>query len=154
MNFNGTNNADTLNGGTAADYMVGFAGNDVLNGGGGNDGLYGGSGNDVLNGGSGNDLLAGQGGSDYLTGGLGNDTFLFSAGDSLGEGDHILDFVRGQDVIKFSTVSAKTVVQTLESDGDLIIHYGTLGGAPGPNQGTIVVEHVGHYLTSSDFLFT
>jgi Ca2+-binding RTX toxin-like protein len=159
MRIDGNNNAQTINGTTSANMIFGHGGNDVLNGGAGNDSLYGGTGNDVLNGGAGDDIVCGGEGADYLTGGLGRDVFRFtgatstSAGDSLGIGDHILDFRSGEDVIKFSAVSQKTVTQTLEADGDLVIHYGTLAGSPGPTRGTIVVEDVGHYLTANDFIF-
>lgn len=42
----------------------------------------------------------------------------------------------------------------LEDDRDLVIYYGTLGGAPGPGRGTIILEHLGHDLRADDFIFT
>src|SRR5688572_17264468 len=52
----GTNASQTLNSGSAADYLFGLGGNDTLNGGGGNDTLEGGAGTDRLVGGAGNDF--------------------------------------------------------------------------------------------------
>ncbi len=52
----GTENDDTLNGGSGNDLLKGLAGNDTGNG---NDKLYGQNGDDVLEGGAGNDILGG-----------------------------------------------------------------------------------------------
>ncbi|WP_262030835.1 glycoside hydrolase family 113 [Microvirga sp. Mcv34] len=61
--WNGTANADKLDGG----YH-----NDTLNGAGGNDLLWGGAGHDRVNGGDGNDVLIGGSGDDTLDGGTGD----------------------------------------------------------------------------------
>jgi serralysin len=58
---------DTFNGSAQADVLNGFAGNDTLLGNGGSDLLKGGAGNDTLNGGA---------GADTLFGGAGNDTYF------------------------------------------------------------------------------
>ncbi|QDQ26581.1 hypothetical protein FNU76_09460 [Chitinimonas arctica] len=109
--------ADTLNGGTGADFVLGDLdnlgvlpfdqhGNDTLNGGDGNDTLYGNGGADSLLGGSGDDWLAGdrasdvgeegaEGKSDTLLGGEGKDTLEGNLGDDLLEGGSDSDFLFG-----------------------------------------------------------
>jgi serralysin len=156
----GTNASETFTGSASADMVFGEGGSDTLFGHDGGDSLYGGTGADVLNGGAGDDIICGGIGTDVLIGGTGADTFRFtgvtstSPGDSEGTGDVIQDFQQGLDHIKFTGVSQRTVTMNLEEDGDLVIHYGTLGGSPGPNQGTITLERFGHYLAGSDFVFT
>nr|WP_304650685.1 FG-GAP-like repeat-containing protein [Synechocystis sp. LEGE 06083] len=98
------NEASSIDGNDAANFLFGtgkndlirgFGGNDILLGNGGNDTLYGGEGNDILNGGFGDDVLIGGLGTDKLIGGLGKDKFVYKA---LNEaGDVILDFNRNQD---------------------------------------------------------
>ena len=156
----GTNASETFQASALADMVFGGGGDDVLFGNAGNDSLYGGAGADVLLGGAGDDVLRGGTGSDFMIGGLGADVFRFSGsanggpGDSDGIGDVIGDFHQGEDHIKFTAVSPWTVTMQLEDDGDLVIHYGTLGGAPGPHRGTITLEHLGHYLAAKDFIYT
>ena len=86
--LNGTNNADTLNGG---------------------------QGNDILIGNGGNDTLTGGAGSDILIGGAGNDTFVFkSITDSppgAGNFDVITDFTHNADHIDLSAIAGATIVQ-------------------------------------------
>jgi Ca2+-binding RTX toxin-like protein len=64
--------------------------NDVINAQGGNDYLSGMSGDDLLRGGKGNDII---------NGGEGNDLFVLKAGE---ETDTIIDFSKGQDILKLS----------------------------------------------------
>ena len=64
---NGTNNADTLDGGAGNDTLYGLGGDDHLNGRGGNDRVDGGT------------------GLDTLFGDIGNDTFIVAAGDKVFE---------------------------------------------------------------------
>jgi predicted extracellular nuclease len=71
----GTNQADTLTGGTGVDVIIGNNGDDTLRGGDGIDALCGGNGNDALFGDGGNDALSGGAGDDQLTGGSGADRF-------------------------------------------------------------------------------
>lgn len=67
---------DTFNGSAQADVINGFAGNDNLRGNGGNDLLKGGIGNDTLNGGSGADRLIGGAGNDvYYVDNIGDKVF-------------------------------------------------------------------------------
>ncbi|WP_392530731.1 hypothetical protein [Nostoc sp. C117] len=95
----GTTGADTKNGTSANDTIVGWAsggdansdsGNDILNGFAGNDSLAGGTENDSLSGGDGNDTLDGGTGNDTLIGGAGTDIFKGSQGnDSIDGGDGV-----------------------------------------------------------------
>ncbi|WP_442581432.1 hypothetical protein ACSBOB_05400 [Mesorhizobium sp. ASY16-5R] len=74
----GTINGETLTGGSAADYIYGYAGDDMLLGGGGNDWLVGGTGNDTMTGGAGNDVFF------YDSRGFGSDTITdFAVGDRI-----------------------------------------------------------------------
>ncbi|MBD2484973.1 hypothetical protein, partial [Planktothrix sp. FACHB-1365] len=108
---------DTVFGETGNDLLVGHAGDDLLSGGSGNDNLYGGDDNDLIHGGQGDDFVDGSSGNDLVTGDLGNDTLNGGVGtDSLiggqgadifmlnpGEnGDIILDFVGGEDLLKLT----------------------------------------------------
>jgi len=79
--FVGSDNVDTVDGGTGDDIISGGAGDDVLSGGDGNDTLFGQNGNDFLDGGDGDDTLDGGTGSDVMSGGAGNDTIVIHAGD-------------------------------------------------------------------------
>jgi Ca2+-binding RTX toxin-like protein len=73
----GTDGADTINGGGGqTDFLSGNGGDDVVNGQSGSGEqafLYGGEGNDTLNGAAGNDNLRGDEGDDVLDGGAGRD---------------------------------------------------------------------------------
>ncbi len=82
-----------LNGGAAADTLVGSSSDDQITGGGGDDTLTGGLGNDTLTGGLGNDTL---------TGGSGNDTFKVDAGS-----DTITDLATG-DILEVSAGATAT----------------------------------------------
>lgn len=62
----GSQQANTINGGSNSDHLYGEGGNDVINGGKGNDHLEGGLGNDTLDGGKGADRLFGGAGNDTL----------------------------------------------------------------------------------------
>jgi Ca2+-binding RTX toxin-like protein len=74
----GTINGETLTGGSAVDYIYGYAGDDTLLGGGGNDWLVGGTGNDTMTGGAGNDIFF------YDSRGFGSDTITdFATGDKI-----------------------------------------------------------------------
>lgn len=119
----GSENGDTLNGGSTDDLLEGNDGNDTLSGGEGNDTLrgddgadslyggfgrdtlYGGSendllfgydGNDTLNGDTGNDVISGQKGHDILNGGHGNDTLFGGHGNDTLNGGVGIDYLRGE----------------------------------------------------------
>ncbi|MBO6827073.1 MAG: hypothetical protein JJ879_12780 [Sneathiella sp.] len=77
---------DSLEGGSAADliiglvgddYLIGYEGDDTLFGNQGCDTFVGGGGNDTLLGGASSDILIGSGGDDYLVGGHGSDIFTY-----------------------------------------------------------------------------
>ena len=82
INATGTNNDDTLVGGTASDTLVG------------------GEGNDTITGGAGGDHLTGGAGEDSLTGEDGDDVFRFTDNVQLGE-DLIVSGGSGIDTIEF-----------------------------------------------------
>jgi Ca2+-binding RTX toxin-like protein len=99
--------ADSLYGGSGADFAFGGRGDDAIYGGDGNDFLQGDADSDVLSGGNGSDRLAGDGsatttgadqgndsldggaGDDVLTGGGGGDDLLGGAGDDTLVGDDV-----------------------------------------------------------------
>jgi Ca2+-binding RTX toxin-like protein len=69
---------ENVNGGTAADEIIGSAVANVLNGYEAGDKLYGGDGDDTLLGGTGDDFLQGDAGADHLDGGAGIDTIDYN----------------------------------------------------------------------------
>jgi len=85
----GTSSAETLNGGSGNDTVLGLAGDDTLNGSDGNDSIIGGggadtihgdSGADTISGGAGDDTLYGDDGDDVISGDAGGDTIYGGAG--------------------------------------------------------------------------
>jgi Ca2+-binding RTX toxin-like protein len=150
-----------------ADFLDGGRGNDTLRGGGGNDSLFGGSGddllegewgNDSLSGGSGNDVLRGGLGADVLRGGAGEDVFVFGftsapfafgldAGLGSRARDTVVDFVRGEDLLRFQDIAAETVSWREVSSGTLV----TFGGFDG-STGEVLLRGVTG-LTVADILF-
>ncbi|MGJ8590071.1 MAG: calcium-binding protein [Yoonia sp.] len=115
----GSEEDDTLSGGSGTDIIYGGSGNDRLDGGGGRstflggdatfddqfaklgnnngDFIFGGDGDDIIYGYAGNDLLSGDAGDDDLWGGSGFDTFVFISGN-----DTIHDFASGVDTLAIS----------------------------------------------------
>jgi Ca2+-binding RTX toxin-like protein len=98
--LNGTENGDTLIGGSGVEFIFGFAGNDILNG--------------MEN----NDKLTGGLGKDWLTGGLGADIFDFDLKTETPKGanrDVIMDFHRVElDHIDLSDIDAKSKTKTVD----------------------------------------
>ena len=122
---------DVLFGGNGDDTLVGANGNDELSGNAGNDKLFGGAGSDTITGGTGRDTLIGGTGRDTLIGGGGVDHFVFmTLADSTPntQRDHIIDFVKGTDLIDLSGIDAKTGVS-----GNQAFHFiaGAFTGAKG-----------------------
>ena len=109
----GTEKADILVGGTAANTLYGNGGKDMLLGGDGNDGLYGGNGDDVLAGGAGNDTL---------NGGAGNDLYLFGRGAGQDSISYAYDGAAGRvDTVQMASDVASTDVTLTRSGNDLVI---------------------------------
>jgi Ca2+-binding RTX toxin-like protein len=98
----GSEQGDTLAGGTGSDELFGNGGNDTLSGGDQNDILHGGDGNDTADGGNNNDTVSGDAGNDVLAGGAGIDTLNGGLdNDSLdgGSGNDILNGDDGNDTL-------------------------------------------------------
>lgn len=121
----GTNRADTLNGGAGSDLIFGYEGNDTLNGKAGNDVIEGGPGFNLISGGDGNDvllagpdtnLLLGGNGTDLLVGNNGDDALIAGVGDDTLFGGKGLDLAIGGD--------GNDVMDTGEGLG---AHYGGAG---------------------------
>ena len=185
----GTDSANTLTGTSGSDEIWGRAGNDTLSGLGGDDTLFGengadhldgglddddldgGGGNDVLKGGTGADVLRGMLGADVLQGGTGEDLFVYGAVKHSLPGldaDHILDFVRGEDLLVVTPIDANPaksgdqdfvldtdgsfskgeIRQTL-SGGDLLIEFNNDKEAGADF--AIVLEGMTSLLGASDF---
>ncbi|MEM8553508.1 MAG: calcium-binding protein [Pseudomonadota bacterium] len=118
---------DMVRGGDGRDVVDGGGGNDTVRGGEGNDRTLGGDGNDLILGNAGNDTLTGGLGNDTMKGGLGNDVFKFTDDGLSGFGtaqefDVILDFVKGEDTIKFARVTGVSGFSDLE-----IVQEGEIG---------------------------
>lgn len=107
---------DNLVGGDGNDRILGGPGNDRIQGGDGHDRLFGDDGNDQIFGNQGNDRLVGGEGNDILLGGLGNDTINGGPGEDQiryrsadeADGDYIVGFETGTDVISLRRVDANT----------------------------------------------
>lgn len=61
----GDDSANSLDGTTQEDFLIGRGGNDVIDGDAGDDGLHGGAGDDILIGGTGDDRIVGGDGTDH-----------------------------------------------------------------------------------------
>lgn len=102
--IDGMGGADTLYGGDGSDLLIGnyghdhlFAGTgeDTVDGGYGHDEIFGGDGADALNGNWGHDTIVGGEGDDTLTGMQGGDTLVGGAGDDLIDGFNSFDVLEG-----------------------------------------------------------
>ena len=91
--FQGSADADSINGTVSADNMTGLGGNDTLSSGGGNDIVDGGSGDNLLDGGAGDDTLRSSSGQDTLSGGAGRDTLRSGSGNDVIYGNEDADFL-------------------------------------------------------------
>lgn len=91
----GTNDRDTLVGGSGDDGLFGQGEDDSLNGAAGNDTLGAGPGDDTVSGGAGNDNIGGGTGDDRLSGGTGDDIMGGGSGADTVTGDQGNDIVNG-----------------------------------------------------------
>jgi len=111
----GDNNANTLTGGSAKDYLAGFGGNDTLQGGQGNDLLVGGRGDDTY-------LFASGDGQDVIdnTGG-GMETLRFTG--SIGFNDVASGLMKSNDdlILKVNGTSDQVKIKNFFLGGDNII---------------------------------
>lgn len=102
LNYVGTADGDTQDGGAGNDVMEGGDGNDKMNGLAGHDEISGGAGNDRLSGDAGNDIVDGGAGKDRVKGGTGADDLYGRGGkDDLsgGDGDDYLSGGSGNDML-------------------------------------------------------
>ncbi|MGQ0565250.1 MAG: calcium-binding protein [Gemmobacter sp.] len=89
------------------DRIITGRGNDTVFGDLGNDILFGSQGHDDLHGSAGNDTLVGGIGRDTLTGGGDDDTYVYQkAKDSQGQGDLIIGWGNGDDIIDLRPIDA------------------------------------------------
>jgi hypothetical protein len=170
QNFVGTDDSDTLIGGSGNDFINGKKGNDSLDGGAGNDSIYGGRGLDMLTGGSGDDILFGGRGADSLDGGIGNDSLYGGKGDDTllgglgddfltGDGgsdrfvlnsgsgsDTILDFTAGTDKFALGNGLSFQQLEISQTVG------GTLLKVTSTGQVLATVTGLGSSITASDFV--
>jgi Ca2+-binding RTX toxin-like protein len=122
--------ADLLIGGAGDDVLIGAGGDDTLRGGTGDDLLFGDWGNDLLVGGAGDDTLHGGLGADRMIGGEGRDVFAFGMvaapaafGFEAGTGaerDVVVDFTRGEDLLRFEAISPDAVSWIERANGTLL----------------------------------
>ncbi len=165
--------ADQLIGGDFNDVLKGGGGKDVLRGNAGADALYGGSGDDNIVGHAGNDTLNGGAGHDVLKGGSGADRFVFDASILAADSDQLPDFssAQGDKILLQNSVfnaiggagglgAAKFFVGADAHDGsDRIIYNSATGGlyydADGNGAGAkvLIATLSGHpALTASDIV--
>ena len=127
--MDGGDGADLLRGERGAETLAGGAGAYSLDGGDVADTLDGGADADTLQGGASDDRVAGGAGADQLSGGAGADVFAFAAFDG-GEGeparDHVLDFIRGEDVLDLSAIDADPAAA---GDQALVVSNGAAASA-------------------------
>jgi len=130
----GVGGDDKIDGGNAADFLVGDigddelvggqgAGEDILFGGFGDDELVGGNGDDQLFGGAGDDMLFGSNGNDFLYGGEGNDDLSGGNGVDFLDGGENADGSADADVCRVDPLAdtwihCETVID--ESTGEII----------------------------------
>ncbi|NVJ97967.1 MAG: hypothetical protein HWE25_07440 [Alphaproteobacteria bacterium] len=111
----GTAAADTLDGGSDDEYMIGSAGDDLVLGSDGSDTLDGGAGNDTLEGGRDDDTLVGGQGSDVLTGDQGADRFVLQDA-AVNSSVTVTDFDTDEDILDLSQtdVTAENFLNSVE----------------------------------------
>ncbi len=128
--YDGTGDADVINGGAGKDTLDGKGGNDILSGGVGDDIVMGNSGADTLTGGSDKDLLIGDtavfnedGSIDRVSSDRSKDTYLFNIGDGA---DTIVDYntvyKSNGGVLKFGTGITEAMITLSRTGDDLTFH--------------------------------
>ncbi|MEZ5902060.1 MAG: calcium-binding protein [Alphaproteobacteria bacterium] len=98
----GTSAAETINGSSGNDYIIGYNGDNIINAGAGNDFVAGGNDNDTIYGDDGHDMLTGWSGIDTIYGGAGNDTINGGVGADIlhgGDGNDDIDGSWDDDMI-------------------------------------------------------
>lgn len=121
----GNGGDDVIRGGSGADLLLGGQGEDFVRGGNGHDTVFGGQGDDEIHGGNGRDVLSGDKGADVLYGGRGDDTFLFNT-QSVDAVDTIKDFEVGDSI---ALVGDFTNADAIEA-GDNVELWADINGTP------------------------
>ncbi|KQZ06421.1 hypothetical protein ASD21_01970 [Caulobacter sp. Root1455] len=145
--IDGTNRADTLEGGAQGDVIYGNGGDDVLWGKGGKDQLYGGTGDDVLHGGDGADRLQGGPGNDTYIGGDGADRFVFTDVPASGSTLETVTVYQIGDILDFSDIDANW-----NRDGNQAFRWlgqGDFTGRPGE----MIIRHYGEGMSAYTEIF-
>jgi peptidoglycan/xylan/chitin deacetylase (PgdA/CDA1 family) len=143
---NGTNNAETINGGAGNEIIKGLNGNDRLNGNNGNDVLIGGAGNDSIYGGAGDDILLGanpvsnnpgQASYDLLQGDAGNDRYILGDVNAVYYNDGNNTNAGNADYAAIIGFAAGDVIQLKGKAADYTLSVGTAANS-GTQQGTLI----------------
>ncbi|MFP3944225.1 MAG: calcium-binding protein [Alphaproteobacteria bacterium] len=110
----GTQNDDSLEGGTSHDLILGLGGDDVIFGGEGDDFILGQHGADVIDGGEGDDILAG---------GVGSDTYVFGPDSGA---DIVWGFDLAEDTIDLTAAGISSLDGRVSDDtfGNAVIDLG------------------------------
>jgi len=140
---------------TAANSLVGGAGNETVEGGDGNDMLVGGVGDDVLTSGSSASTLQGGDGKDNLTGGIGGDILAGGAGDdtisggggadtiAAGAGDNTITVANASSAVVHMGVGHGTntvTIATFTGQGDFITMDGFKAGTDAVTLGAVTAS--------------
>jgi peptidoglycan/xylan/chitin deacetylase (PgdA/CDA1 family) len=147
---NGTNNAETINGGAGNEIIKGLNGNDRLNGNNGNDVLIGGAGNDSIYGGAGDDILLGtnpadanpgQASYDLLQGDAGNDRYILGDVNAVYYNDGNNTNAGNADYAAIIGFAAGDVIQLKGKAADYTLSVGTAANS-GTQQGTLIKSNL------------
>ncbi len=133
----GSDDGETMDGGSAADVIIAAGGDDTVDAGPGDDTVDGGDGDDVISGGSGKNLIIGGLGDDEITAGPDAEVFVFSPGQGT---DVITGFGADDriDVSAFQYNQKSNVRLDAKQDGaDVLI---TLDGVSNPAKPVTVVR--------------
>ena len=132
INATGTNNTDTLIGGSVGDTLNAGSGGGSVSGGSGADNIrWSGTGNTTVSGGNGNDLIdpdADQTGADLIAGDAGNDTIYGGGGNDTILGGEGNDSIKGEDGtnVIWGGKGQDAVIATTPGSVDRVIIVGDL----------------------------
>ena len=128
------------------DKIIGTDNGETLTGGSGDDVIDGGAGHDFIQGNGGDDIIIGGRGHDKVVGGEGNDIFVYNKGDGI---DFIRDFGTGDDQIDISSMGIYDIsaLSIYQAGNQAIISF--------PDGGRIALDNFqASDLSAEDFIFT